>query len=226
MAGEDGRRETKADPRVNDSTGYLVGRLWRDWMRAYLGRMTGAAILMTVVAATSAAYPKLIQMAVDMLGDADPRILTLMPAAIIAITFTRGIASYGQSVLSQSVALRVIAELQKAMFARLMHTDLASLHSAPTGVHISRFTNDVNLMRDARFPYRGFPDWHDVSFRLGAGADRHCRLSHRRPADPAPRAPSAPRLGQRADRPGIPDRNPEPVVRRHSPDQGLRHGEL
>jgi subfamily B ATP-binding cassette protein MsbA len=72
-----------------------------------------------------------------------------MPAAIIAITFTRGIASYGQSVLSQSVALRVIAELQKAMFARLMHTDLASLHSAPTGVHISRFTNDVNLMRDA-----------------------------------------------------------------------------
>lgn len=142
-----GLRQT--DPRVNESTGYLVGRLWRDWMRAYLGRIAGAAALMVVVAATSAAYPKLIQMAVDMLENADPRIITVIPATIIAITFTRGIASYGQSVLSQSMALRVIANLQKAMFARLMYADLAALQSAATGTLISRFTNDVNLMRDA-----------------------------------------------------------------------------
>lgn len=134
---------------MNDTTGYLVGRLWRDWMRAYLRRIAGAAALMVVVAATSAAYPKLIERAIDMLENADPRILTLLPVAIIAITFVRGIASYGQSVLSQSTALRVIANLQKAMFARLMHADLATLQSAATGTLISRFTNDVNLMRDA-----------------------------------------------------------------------------
>ena len=146
---EPGSGKTQTDPRVNESTGYLVGRLWRDWMRAYLGRIAGAAALMVVVAATSATYPRLIELAIDMLENADPRILTLLPAAIIAITFTRGIASYGQSVLSQSMALRVIADLQKAMFTRVMHADLASVQSAPTGAHISRFTNDVNLMRDA-----------------------------------------------------------------------------
>jgi len=134
---------------VKDTTGYLIGRLWRDWLRVHLGRIAGAAVLMAVVAATSAAYPKLIELAIDMLENADPRILTVLPAAIIAITFTRGIASYGQSVLSQSVALRVIANLQKAMFARLMYADLATLQSAATGTLISRFTNDVNLMRDA-----------------------------------------------------------------------------
>jgi len=134
---------------VNESTGYLVGRLWRDWMRVYIGRIAGAAALMVVVAATSAAYPQLIELAVDMLTDADRRVLTLLPPAIIAITFVRGIASYGQSVLSQSMALRVIAALQKAMFARLMYADLATMQSAPTGTLISRFTNDVNLMRDA-----------------------------------------------------------------------------
>ena len=146
---EPGSGKTQTDPRVNESTGYLVGRLWRDWMRAYLGRIAGAAALMVVVAATSATYPRLIELAIDMLENADPRILTLLPAAIISITFTRGIASYGQSVLSQSMALRVIADLQKAMFTRVMHADLASVQSAPTGAHISRFTNDVNLMRDA-----------------------------------------------------------------------------
>jgi subfamily B ATP-binding cassette protein MsbA len=134
---------------VNDSTGYLVRRLWRDWIRKYLGRIVSAAALMAVVVATSMAYPKLIQLAIDMLGEADRRVVTLMPAAIIAITFIRGIASYGQSVLTQSMSLRVIAELQKAMFARLMDADLATVQSAPTGALISRFTNDVNLMRDA-----------------------------------------------------------------------------
>ncbi len=134
---------------MKDTTGYLVGRLWRDWMRVHLGRIAGTAVLMAIVAATSAAYPKLIELAINMLENADPRILTLLPAAIIATTFTRGIASYGQSVLSQSVALRVIANLQKAMFARLMYADLATLQSAATGTLISRFTNDVNLMRDA-----------------------------------------------------------------------------
>jgi subfamily B ATP-binding cassette protein MsbA len=134
---------------VKESTGYLVGRLWRDWMRAYLGCIAGAVIFMVIVAATSALYPWLIEQAVDMLTNADRRILTLLPAAIIAVTFLRGIASYGQSVLNQSMSLRVIADLQKAMFARLMHADLAMMQSTATGTFISRFTNDVNLMRDA-----------------------------------------------------------------------------
>ena len=75
---------------------------------------------MVVVAATSALYPKVIELAVDMLADSDKRVLTLLPAAIIIITFIRGIASYSQSVLNQSMSLRVIAELQKSMFSKLM----------------------------------------------------------------------------------------------------------
>ena len=64
---------------MNESTGYLLGRLWRDWIRKYLGRIAGAVALMAVVVATSAAYPKLIQLAIDMLGEADRRVVTLMP---------------------------------------------------------------------------------------------------------------------------------------------------
>ncbi len=139
----------EADPPVNDSTGYLVGRLWRDWVRPYRGRVIAAAVLMAVVAATSMTFPKVIQWAIDMLGDRDPRVISLLPAIIIAIAVVRGFASYGQAVLSQSMSLRVIAELQKAMFARLMNADLAMMQSAPSGTLISRFTNDVNLMRDA-----------------------------------------------------------------------------
>ena len=142
---------TETDNVVRDkSTSWaLVKRLWRDWMRVQLGRLMIAAFFMIVVAATSAAYPKLIELAVDMLGKGDPAVLWQLPLAIIAITIIKGSASYWQSVVSQSVALSIINALQKAMFAHLMRADIATFHATATGKLISRFTNDVNLMRDA-----------------------------------------------------------------------------
>jgi subfamily B ATP-binding cassette protein MsbA len=138
-----------ATDRSGSSTRALVARLWRDWMRPHLGRLTIAAALMIVVAATSAAYPKLIELSVDMLGKGDGSVLWQLPLAIIAVTVIKGSASYGQSVVSQSIALSIINAMQKAMFAHLMRADIAAFHATATGKLISRFTNDVNLMRDA-----------------------------------------------------------------------------
>ncbi|MBO21456.1 MAG: ABC transporter permease [Rhodospirillaceae bacterium] len=132
-----------------DSTGHLIGRMWRDWMSAYKGRVAMAVSLMIVVAGASAAYPKLIETSIDLLEAKNPNVVWMMPAAIILVTFIKGIASYGQSVLSQSVALRVINAIQKAMFAHLMQADMQAHEDTSTGKLISRFTNDVNLMRDA-----------------------------------------------------------------------------
>ncbi len=104
---------------------------------------------MLVVAAASAAYPKLIETSVTMIEAKNRNVIWMMPLAIIFVTFFKGLASYGQSVLSQSVALRVINAIQKAMFAHLTRADLRTHHLNSTGKLISRFTNDVNLMRDA-----------------------------------------------------------------------------
>ena len=141
-------QDSTQNPRT-DSTGQLIGRMWRDWMSAYKARVAMAVALMIVVAGASAAYPKLIETSVDMLEAQNPNVIWLMPLAIILVTFIKGLASYGQSVLSQSVALRVINAIQKAMFSHLMDADLQAHHETSTGKLISRFTNDVNLMRDA-----------------------------------------------------------------------------
>jgi subfamily B ATP-binding cassette protein MsbA len=134
---------------AKETTGYLMRRLWRDWMRQHLPRIIAAGSLMLVVAAASAAYPKLIETSVTMIEAKNRNVIWMMPLAIIFVTFFKGLASYGQSVLSQSVALRVINAIQKAMFAHLTRADLRTHHLNSTGKLISRFTNDVNLMRDA-----------------------------------------------------------------------------
>ena len=47
------------------------------------------------------------------------------------------------------VGQRVVADIQGALFARLMRADLAFFHANPTGTLISRFTNDAGMLRSA-----------------------------------------------------------------------------
>ena len=140
---------TQDEPALNATTRSLVARLWRDWMRAHLAQLALAGILMIVVAATAAAFPKLIEMSIDLLERRDIEGFVLMPAAIVALAVIKGLAGYAQTVVSQSVALRIINRMQKAMFAHLMRADIASFHETSTGKLMSRFTNDVSMMRDA-----------------------------------------------------------------------------
>src|SRR3546814_15135339 len=61
----------------------------------------------------------------------------------------KGVASDIQSVRMLQGGFRIIATLQSQRFARLVSADLAFIHSDATGKLISRFTNDVQFLRDA-----------------------------------------------------------------------------
>jgi len=117
-------------------------------MRAHLPQLVLAGALMLVIAASSAAYPLLIEKSIELLEQRDKQFF-LIPLVIVAVAVFKGLASYAQTVVSQTVALRIINRLQKAMFAHLMRADIASFHETATGKLMSRFTNDVNMMRDA-----------------------------------------------------------------------------
>jgi subfamily B ATP-binding cassette protein MsbA len=52
-------------------------------------------------------------------------------------------------VLMARAGQRVIADVQQALYARLMRADLAYFHARPSGTLISRFTNDTALLRNA-----------------------------------------------------------------------------
>ncbi|NKB48197.1 MAG: ATP-binding cassette domain-containing protein [Alphaproteobacteria bacterium] len=136
-------------PEPKASTRYLVARLWRDWMRAHLAQVALAVVLMLAVGSSAAAVPKLIELSVGFIEQRDTQRFFWMPFIIVAVAVFRGLVSYAQTVVSQSLALRIINRMQKAMFAHLMRADIASFHETSSGKLMSRFTNDVNMMRDA-----------------------------------------------------------------------------
>jgi len=127
-----------------------VRRLVRDEVRPYVGRLALAVALMAIAAAATAASAWLMQPVLDQVfARQDARMLVLMPLAVIAVFAIKGLASYGQNVIMTTVGQRIISNMQRRLYAHLMRADLAFFHGAATGTLISRFTNDVNLMRAA-----------------------------------------------------------------------------
>lgn len=131
-------------------------RLWRDWMREHLRQILFALALMILVAVTSGAYPLIIDQAISAMtdfetgaaSDSDRNLLLLIPVAVLLVTLAKGLASYGQTMLIQSVAFKVIAALQRAMFAHIIGSDALKVQATATGSLVSRFTVDVFIMRD------------------------------------------------------------------------------
>jgi subfamily B ATP-binding cassette protein MsbA len=122
----------------------------REFLRPYGGHMTLALLCMGVVAASTAANAWLLQPMLDRIFvDRDASLLYIIPAAVVALAFTKGVAAYGQSVLMMHVGTRVVADIQVTLFARLMANDIAFFHANPSGTLVSRFINDANLLRSA-----------------------------------------------------------------------------
>ncbi|MBL4617833.1 MAG: ABC transporter ATP-binding protein [Robiginitomaculum sp.] len=123
-------------------------RLWRDFVRPHLGLMFVAIPLMIVVAGATSAYPLLVNFAFQLLESADKRIFTLVPATLVAVAIIKALALYGQVLLTNALALRVVRDLQNAMFLQVQKMDMARLNADAGGLLVSKFTNDVNLAKE------------------------------------------------------------------------------
>lgn len=144
-------------PKVGDrrdsreqSSAALIARLLRKNIRPYFGRLAVAVLCMAMYAGATALSAWLMQPALDgVFVRKDATLLAVIPLALIVAAALKGLADYGQTVLTNKTGLRIISDLQKEMFAHIMRSDLAFFHNSSTGRLISRFTNDVNMLRSA-----------------------------------------------------------------------------
>ncbi len=128
----------------------LVWRLARDFMRRHVRRILFAFLLMGLAAASTAGRAWLMEPVLDRIFVArEGSLLLLIAGGALALALVKGLADYGEAVLMTRVGQRVIADVQIALFARLMRADLAYFHAHPSGTLISRFTSDAALLRSA-----------------------------------------------------------------------------
>jgi subfamily B ATP-binding cassette protein MsbA len=104
----------------------LIERMLRSYLRPYIWLLGISVLLNVIIAATTGALPWFIQLAVDeVFNNKDPDMLILVPVGVVAISFIKGLATYASNVIMNFVGQRSTSNLQRDLFSRLVHGDLA-----------------------------------------------------------------------------------------------------
>jgi subfamily B ATP-binding cassette protein MsbA len=144
-------------------------RVWQLWMLPQLPRVLLAMLLLALVAITTGVYPLLIEYAVNAIEAGDLDKIIEVPLVVVALVIAKSVTLYLQTVATSSVVFRVLKSMQSAMFGRLLTVDLARLNREATGRYLSRFTNDLNVVREAltRVLTNGVRDLLTLVFLVG-----------------------------------------------------------
>jgi subfamily B ATP-binding cassette protein MsbA len=136
---------------TNEASHRLARRLLKEFVRPHVGRILVSLFCMILVAACTTASAWIMQPVLDriFIQKSSMHWLWLVAGAVIALSVVKGVATYFQQVLMTTLGQRVIADIQKTLFERVVRADLAYFHKTPSGELVSRFTNDTNLMRYA-----------------------------------------------------------------------------
>ncbi|NBX03451.1 MAG: ABC transporter ATP-binding protein, partial [Alphaproteobacteria bacterium] len=133
-----------------DSTFTLVRRIWREHLSRYKLQLALAVSCMLVVAATTGANAWMIGPTLDKIFiEKDRSMLTIIPLAILCIGVLGAAGNYGNIFFMRFVGQRIVADMQTRLFGHLIQSDIGLFHQQSSGRLISRFTNDINLLRNA-----------------------------------------------------------------------------
>lgn len=128
----------------------LATRLVHEHLAPYKYRFGQACVFMLLTAASTAALPFLLKPVMDdVFTSSDPKLLFTFCAAVLAAFVIKGCATYGETVTMTRIGQSIISDIQNRVLAHMMSLDLEYFHKRNSGELLSRFTNDVALMRNS-----------------------------------------------------------------------------
>jgi len=120
------------------------------YVKPYRMKLILAMICMLFFGLCTAGTAWLVQPAMDKIFvDKDMRMLFLIPTLIVGLYLIKGVFYYGQAYLMSYVGLRIVADLRERLYHHLQYFSLSFFTKTPTGILISRLTNDVTLIQGA-----------------------------------------------------------------------------
>ena len=118
--------------------------------KKYYLRFILAAICMVIAGGLQSALPLISKPAIDKIFvSKDIGALTWIPFAIVGIFLFKGLCNYGQVIMMSSIGLRIVADLRNKLYECIQRQSLAFFTEHPTGVLMSRITNDVLSVQSA-----------------------------------------------------------------------------
>jgi len=118
--------------------------------KQYYVRFLWASVCMMIAGGLQAALPLISKPAIDEIFiSKNTTALRWIPVLVILIFFFKGLCNYGQSILMSSIGLRIITDLRNKLYEQIQNQSLSFFTEHPTGVLMSRITNDVLSVQTA-----------------------------------------------------------------------------
>jgi len=83
----------------------------------------------------------------DVFKSSDPFVIATFCVVLLGAFIVKGLGAFGESVTLTFIGQRVVSDIQNRLFNHLLTLDLAFYHSIQSGELISRFMNDVQVLR-------------------------------------------------------------------------------
>jgi subfamily B ATP-binding cassette protein MsbA len=118
--------------------------------RPYSVRLTIAMICMVAVGALTSSQAYMVKPVLDdIFLNKNSFALMWIPLAVIGIFLLKGACNYGQIILMSFIGLRIVADLRNKLYEQIQKQSLAFFTQHPTGMLMSRITNDVAAVQTA-----------------------------------------------------------------------------
>lgn len=128
----------------------IIKRLLAQHVKPYKTEVFIAIFFMVIVAICAAAIVWLTKPAIDkILVAKDEVMLIIIPMIMLGVYTVKGIAEYFQGYMIKYAGQKILTDMQIQMYEHLLGADLTYIQSNSAGRIISRFTNDIILMRGA-----------------------------------------------------------------------------
>lgn len=119
-------------------------------LRPYSPQLIVAMVGMVAVGIFNALQAWMVQPLLDeIFYKKDARLLNLLPLALLAVFFVKGIFYFAYSYLLEKVGQSIIRDLRNRIYAHIHELSLSFFHKTPTGELISRIMNDVSMLQGA-----------------------------------------------------------------------------
>lgn len=120
----------------------LVAPHWR--------RLAAAVLCMLGVATCTAASAYLIKPVLDEIFiEKKVAMLQILPLVVLLIFLVKSLCAWGQGYLMSYVGNRIVADLRQFLYDHLQRLSLSFFDRTPTGILMSRITNDVGQIQSA-----------------------------------------------------------------------------
>ena len=116
----------------------------------YYVRFTLAMICMIIAGALQSSLAVLVKPVLDdIFLNKNPATLKWIPLAVIGIFLVKGICNYGQTILMSFIGLRIVTNMRNKLYEQIQKQSLSFFTNHPTGILMSRITNDVVSIQSA-----------------------------------------------------------------------------